>query len=262
MQKNFIQLASFVKDNSANLNIIYVPNNGNWGDGLIHRGQLKFFRHFGIKVNQISRDLLVNQFRSFNKKEKERFNNSSLLISGGGGSWCRNWRDSYEFVDYSSDFFKKIIVMPQTYELPKIKTDNITYFARDEFLSKKKNPESIFCHDMAFFANPPRFINFFNRSNSKDGNFFRSDKERNPLQKIPVNNIDISTKGNHLSNTYNFFRTISKYKLINTDRLHVAIASSLLNIKTNLYAGNYPKIESIFYSSIEPFFKSTILKKW
>ena len=124
MQKEFIQLASFVKDNSANLNIIYVPNKGNWGDGLIHRGQLKFFRHFGIKVNQISRDELVNQLRSLNKKEKGRFYNNSILISGGGGSWCRNWRASYAFVDYSSNFFKKIIIMPQTYELPKIKQTN------------------------------------------------------------------------------------------------------------------------------------------
>lgn len=264
MLKEFTNLAYFIKNNSINLKIIYVVNNGNWGDALIHRGTLEFFRYFGIKFFQFSRKDLVNKLKNLNPNEKSKFLSESLLISAGGGSWCRNFKGTYEFIEYYSNFFQKIIVMPHTYELPKIKHNksNITYFARDKFLSKNTIPESIFCHDMAFFLKPTYFIDLFTKTFNQDGNFFRSDKEINSKQSLPDNNFDISSKGNELRNIFNFFRTISKYKVINTDRLHVAIASSLLNKKTNLYPGNYPKIESVYYSSIEPFFKSTTLKEW
>ncbi len=264
MQKEFTNLAYFIKNNSINLNIIYVFNNGNFGDALIHRGTLEFFRYFGIKFFQFSRKALLKKLKNFNPNEKHKFLSKSLLISGGGGSWCSNWKGTYEFIEYYSNFFQRIIVLPHTYQLPKIKQkkSNITYFARDKFLSKNTIPESIFCHDMAFFLKPSPFIDLFIKKNNQDGNLFRSDKESNIEQRLQNNNFDISSKGNELSNIFYFFRTISKYNQINTDRLHVAIASSLLNKKTNLYPGNYPKSESVYYSSIEPFFKSTTLIKW
>ena len=151
--------------------------------------------------------------------------------------------------------------MPSTYELPKIKENksNITYFARDKFLSKETIPESIFCHDMAFFLKPPRFLNF---SIIEEGNFFRTDIEKNNLQVIPQNNIDVSLSGSENSETDLFFKNLNQCNLINTDRLHIAIASSLLNKKTNLYPGNYKKIESVYYSSIDQYFKLTTLKEW
>ena len=82
------------------------------------------------------------------------------------------------------------------------------------------------------------------------------------MQILPLKNFDISKNGNEYKNTFSFFRIINEYKLINTDRLHVAIAATLLNKQTNLYPGNYQKIEGVYYSSIEPFFKNTLLKKW
>lgn len=260
MLEEFSKLANYIKYNSGNLNIVYVPGTGNWGDGLIHSGQVEFFKYFGINVYHISRIELVKKLKILNKNEKDIFFNEWLLIQGGGGAWCQHWNIS-DFVRYYCDFFNRIIVMPSTYELPKIKQNksNITYFARDKFLSKETIPESIFCPDMAFFLKPPRFLK---SSVFEEGNFFRTDKEKNDLQVIPKNNIDISLKGNEMSSTYMFFKNLDQFNLINTDRMHVAIAASLLNKKTNLYPGNYRKIDSVYYSSIDKYFKSTTLKKW
>ena len=145
------------------------------------------------------------------------------------------------------------------YQKKKENKSNITYFARDKFLSKETIPDSIFCHDMAIFLKPPRFLNF---SIIEEGNFFRTDIEKNNLQVIPQNNIDVSLSGSENSETDLFFKNLNQCNLINTDRLHIAIASSLLNKKTNLYPGNYKKIESVYYSSIDQYFKLTTLKEW
>ena len=184
MINEYNKLAECILDNYSNLNVFYVPNLGNWGDGLIHRAQKKFFKEFNIQYTQISKDELLKEIAIKDIQKEIEYFKKSLLIVGGGGAWCKNWDLSYELVKKCSLYFNKIIIMPTTYELPKIETNdcNIIYFARDKFISKENINESIFCHDMAFFASPSKFLNLFFRSFKKEGNFFRVDKEKNPLQ--------------------------------------------------------------------------------
>jgi exopolysaccharide biosynthesis predicted pyruvyltransferase EpsI len=64
-------------------------------------------------------------------------------------------------------------------------------------------------------------------------------------------------KGNHLTEIYTFFNEISKFQIIYTDRLHVAIAGSLMDREVHLYPASYFKSRAIYMSSINNFFEKT-----
>ena len=99
-------------------------------------------------------------------------------------------------------------------------------------------------------------------------NCFRIDCEKTNI-KIPSNNSDISNKLNRKNNTsdpiviksvsLSMFNYLSKFKIINTNRLHVAIAGSLLGKRVNLYQNNYYKIKAVYDYSIKENFKNTYL---
>ena len=115
-----------------------------------------------------------------------------------------------------------------------------------------------------------KFSNDENKNIYKIGNFFRTDiesKNKN-LQSIK-NNVDLSKKyiydytmsnRNKVDkNTFDILNEVNKYQEINTDRLHIAIAGSLLGKKTNMYQNNYFKNKAVYEHSIKNRFKKTIL---
>lgn len=225
--------------------VYYLPNPGNWGDGLIRVGTLKFLKDIGVEFTELS-----------GRKSAWLipFIKGGVVLYGGGGAWCKNWENSY--VDKLRKRFK-VIVLPSTYEF-NYDYENVTFFSRDKFQSKQNMPSSIFTHDMAFYIGRDFFTG--EQGNGK-GFFFREDKESLSLMRLPEGNIDISHKGNHLTPVNEFFQELDQFREIYTDRLHVAIASCLLGKKVHLYPGNYFKIEAIFKSSLEPHFTNIIFDK-
>jgi exopolysaccharide biosynthesis predicted pyruvyltransferase EpsI len=240
--KDFDELKNTIIKETKGKNVYYLPNPGNWGDGLIRHGTLKLFNDINLKYTELTHkktDWIIP------------FIKGGVVIYGGGGAWCANWHNSY--VRKLRKRFK-VIVLPSTYEF-KESLDNVVFFSRDKYESLKNVPSSRFTHDMAFYIG-----NEFTTEKRGEGigYFFREDKESSNLIELPKNNIDISHKGNHLTPVQSFFEELDKYSEIYTDRLHVAIGSSLLGKKVHLYPGNYFKIEAVFKSSIEPNFNNII----
>lgn len=226
-------------------NIYYLANPGNWGDALIRQGTLKFFRDYGIEVTELttSKTDWIKPFLT-----------GGLVLYGGGGAWCKTWDSSKDRINPLSKRFQ-IIVLPSTYEsFYKIK--NTVFFRRDQFQSKAAMPNSFFCHDMAFYLGT---INF--APGEGTGNFFRTDRERSGKLNIPDNNYDISAVGDQFSEGITLFKEIARYSEIHTDRLHISIAASLLNIKAHLYSGSYFKNEAIYKTSIAPYYNNVTFHK-
>ena len=81
-------------------------------------------------------------------------------------------------------------------------------------------------------------------------NAYRTDIEKTNI-KIPEDNSDLSLTLNKPGNTkkinvikdvsLSIFDHLSKFKTINTNRLHIAIAGSLLDKKVNFYRNSYYK---------------------
>lgn len=90
-------------------------------------------------------------------------------------------------------------------------------------------------------------------------NCFRSDEESAGWT-IPRDNIDLSSAFASHDGRYGaaeavrsggaLVRYVNRFDVVNTDRLHVAIAGALLGKRVRLYVGNYYKIEAVYRASM------------
>lgn len=239
----FDQLAAFLKPRCIPGRTFYLPNPGNWGDGLIRHGALKFFRHYGIETAELP------------MQKKAWFGpllRGGTVIYGGGGAWCGMHTHSERVVRMLSRRFN-VVVLPSTYDR-EFSIPRTAFFVRDQRGSAESMPAAEFCHDMAFFIGDDFKTGEAGRG---EAHFFRDDRESAGRIQIPEDNVDLSKQGNHLTPIDGFFKEINRYRVVHTDRLHVSVAASLLGKEVHLYPGAYFKNRAIYESSLKPFFKNT-----
>ena len=99
-------------------------------------------------------------------------------------------------------------------------------------------------------------------------NAFRDDVEKTTIQ-LPIDNVDISAlyelsacepSLSYLS-VNRFLNHIKNYDIINTNRLHVAIAAAKLGKNVNLYGNNYFKIRAIYEYSLKGKYANVVWKE-
>jgi exopolysaccharide biosynthesis predicted pyruvyltransferase EpsI len=239
----FSQSAILIKNLIKNDKVFYLHNVGNWGDGFIRYSTKIFLDYYQIYYSEILEIEITN-------KKYDLYGNSILLYQGSG-AFCKLW-NHIPIIEKLSKVFKIIIVLPSTYELP-TKTENVYFFSRDKYESRCIQPNSFFCHDLAFFLSLGKYSEGVNI-----GYFFRTDKESLGKLSIPSSNFDISRYGSHFSSPIDFIKRISEYNIIFTDRLHVAIAACKLNRIVHFYPGSYFKNRAVFLSSMKDFFPKCI----
>ncbi|NJL87776.1 MAG: hypothetical protein HC886_20175 [Leptolyngbyaceae cyanobacterium SM1_1_3] len=89
-------------------------------------------------------------------------------------------------------------------------------------------------------------------------NSFRKDIESTSIE-IPEDNIDVSyifafydfSEGAVQEVVQRMLRFLNNFEIVNTNRLHICIASALLGKKVNFYANSYYKNESVYNFSIK-----------
>ncbi|MDF0490996.1 hypothetical protein PX554_23005 [Sphingomonas sp. H39-1-10] len=253
MLRQFEELAAVIKETAKGRKIIYIPNPGNRGDGLIRYGTKMFFEDFGIKHTEATvlgrkgiaqmMPLIIGQ-------------RSPLIIYGGGGAWGEAYPGGYKMVRALSRVTQHILVLPTTFHVDPSRVRG-TLFRRDNAESAKLAPSAKFCHDMAFYAAMRRDdLGWFNRPAQRAiGLHFRTDRESRITQsELPDGNVDVSATGNHMDNIDVFLRELASSDKVVTDRLHVCVGSLICKRPVELYTGNYFKIRAIFESTIGPFF--------
>lgn len=246
----FDELAATIKNVAGKSKIYFMPNPGNWGDGLINYSTYDFFEYYNIEF-----EILAPKKRKYYYGLKKIFNikSNSILIYGGGGGWNSFWKfPLIKLQDHGvMNLFRKVIVLPSTYETY-IRDEKIIYYSRDSYNSLENNPSSSFCPDMAFFLSGKDFSKF-STNEYKEGFFYRTDKESANKIIIPKGNHDLSLDGDYLDHYTDFFKEIGKYETIYTDRLHICIAGFLLKKEVYFYAGAYFKNEAIYKSILNSF---------
>lgn len=243
IRSDFRKLESILKRNIKKEPVYYVPNPGNWGDGLIREGTVKFFREIGLDYNEV-----IPSKKNWSDWLSPIISGATVIFGGGGG-WCRDWKFGARYVNFLNKRFD-VIVLPSTYEQT-FNYPNTLFFCRDKEESKENMPDAIFCHDMAFFLGRIDL-----KKGSGTGYFFRRDKESSGKIRIPDKNLDISSLGDYRSEGITFFKKLAKYSVVHTDRLHVAISSCLLGLELHFYPGSYFKNYSVYRSSMKNTFEN------
>ena len=246
--------------NYLNQEIIYIPNPGNAGDSLIVFGTIQIFNELGLnwKMGSISNE----------------YHNKTLFYAGGG-NLVRMYDNCRKFIEKNKDD-NKIIILPHTIKeedkLLSSLNDNIIIFCREKtsynyVLKVFKHEKNVYLSkDMAFY------INNLDKYKIIKGNgvcnVYRTDLEEKTNIKIPEDNSDLSNTLNRNGNTtkinvikdvsLSIFDHLSNFETINTNRLHIAIAGSLLDKNVNFYRNSYYKNKSVFEYSINNIYKNTI----
>ena len=101
MQKAFTILEKTLKAECSRGPVYYFSNPGNWGDGLIRYGTLKFFQDINLHYKEL---------KSAKKKEwLLPFLRGGTVVYGGGGAWCKLWNHSERLVTRLNRRFKVIV---------------------------------------------------------------------------------------------------------------------------------------------------------
>jgi exopolysaccharide biosynthesis predicted pyruvyltransferase EpsI len=264
---NFIDVDFFIEKYKNIKNIIYVPNPGNAGDCIIAYSTIKIFDKFNIKY------LIGNYLNVYKNK---------TIFYGGGGNLIGIYNNCKTFLINNMDLSlnNQIIILPHTIKSEDLllsnMNNNIKIICREpisyDYVKQHfKHSNNIYLsHDMAFYLDINKdidiSIDISINNNENILNCFRNDKEKTSID-IPKDNKDLPLLLNTINSTKdfiiiqkiskNFIKEIAKYKIINTNRLHVAIIASLLNKKVNFYSNNYYKNESVYRHSINKKFKLT-----
>lgn len=252
----FRDLAAEIRMLARDKTIVYIPNPGNFGDGLIRSATKAFLFDNQLWHIEINVGFRGGRFQLLPFLLQR---NKYLFIYGGGGAWCEASNFGMGICRFISRFTNALIVLPTTYELPVEGLDGFL-FRRDKAESAVAAPHADFCHDMALYLAARSSVPWRGtRKTIASGNFFRTDNEsRFRPEELPADNIDLSRRGNHMSNSDDFFGALAPYREVNTDRLHVAIASAILGAQVNLHTGSYFKIKAIHEASLIPMFRDRI----
>lgn len=241
--------------NYKNKHIIYIPNPGNAGDALIAHSTFTLFDKMNINY-----DIGLHT-----TKYKDK-----ILFYGGGGNLVGVYKDCEMFLK-NNMHDNKIVLLPHTIKdvdsLIKNFGDNVIVLCRErksfDYVSKLiKNKSNVFISkDLALYIKVDE--NFKNKKSHGILNCFRKDVEKtNKI--LPDDNIDLSNELYIINNqksykknveniSHSIFDYLSNYDTINTNRLHMAIAGSLLNKNVNMYPNNYFKNTSVYTYSLKNF---------
>ena len=233
--------------------IILIPNPGNAGDSIIALGTIHLFKKIGI-------DYIIGDI--------EKIYHNCEIMYGGGGNLIGIYNNCKNFLVRNCTN-NKITILPHTikdinslFKTQKI-LENVTFICRElKSYNYVKNftKNTFLSKDMAFYINKEYLQKFIKNPSNETAYCYRVDTEKTKI-KIPESNKDISKlcsrKGNTtipniIEKTCNdFFNFLSDYKIIHTNRLHIAIAACLLEKEVYIHSNSYYKVEEVYNFSIK-----------
>jgi len=236
---------------AINEKVIYIPNTGNAGDTIIAYGTIRIFSEINLSWTIGDTNIA--------------YEGENIILGGGGNfvslySHIRNMLLKYK--DKNKILLLPHTIINETETIAKL-GDNVTLICREEksfrYVRGVSNyPENIYLSkDMAFYIS-----DFISKEGTGYLNAFRTDSEKTKIA-IPSDNVDLSItmiKPGNTSNvsviaevTANFFNYLSRYEVVNTNRLHVCIAAALLNKTVNFYPNGYYKNKAVYDYSLKQF---------
>lgn len=216
---------------------------GNYGDSLIWHGTKKLLSLLNISERYVD---------IFSPKHNE------ILFIDGGGNFIDYYSEVRDFLIKKPNLYREIVILPHTVfggrqiEVLNNVSGNLTVFCREKVSAKFL--ENGLTHGEVYLWNDCAFYNKFSQVSTGEGilNAFRSDKE-SILKKWPGSNNDLSSNGYATKPIDELIGIIQKYEQVNTDRLHIAICSTLLGKRVKLFPNSYYKNKAVFDYSLKKF---------
>lgn len=263
--------------------VVFVPNPGNAGDGLIAAAEYFLLRDLGIS------------FRVADANAPSDVRSDEVVVYGGGGNLVGLYDNARKYLGSCHKHARKVIVLPHTIreneDFLRELGGNVTVFCREQESFdhvKIVNPalDCILADDMALILPVEsilkrsktlgyhsgdrlslRFLKRLFRTAKytlKSGfrfevlDAFRGDIEGCGRDQGRLN-VDVSQaySGDDMSEAacretaYSVFTFLCKFDKVRTDRLHVCIAAALLGKEVEFHDNSYGKNSSVYRNSLQ-----------
>jgi polysaccharide pyruvyl transferase len=257
LRQPFDELAEALLEAADGREVIFLQNDGNYGDCLIRYGTVRFFEDISLRYHEYDMAKRTHKAVAFGAGMFDRFRQRYLFVYSGSGAWSDVCTVGLRNVHRQMVASRNIFILPTTFQHFGLPSD-VPVFVRDRFESWKVVPHAKFCHDMAFylaFVAPERLLPSRVPPKRTLGLAFRTDNEgREHGLAALCCNVDISAFGTHNSDPLALLRLIDQFSQIATDRLHIAIGALLLGKRVLMAEGSHFKMRAIFNSSIKGIF--------
>ena len=267
--------------------IYFLPNPGNGGDAFIALAAIEIFKRNNITFTLITTDDHAQVLPELKGK---------TVFFGGGGNFVEYYDGCASFIKAHHQLVKKLVVLPHTIsghaDLLSSLGANVEILCREqrsfEYVRQFSNiGRVLLLRDLAFELDVKNVLQIpYPRENVRKYilkimvkkilrgkldfstlNAFRKDAERTNIE-LAYDNQDVSAivydwKMRSIEaisqNTGHIFQILNGFKIIKTNRLHIAIAGALLGKEVYFYPNAYWKNEEIFEYSIKDKFANV---KW
>ncbi|MCF7999464.1 MAG: polysaccharide pyruvyl transferase family protein [Methylovulum sp.] len=266
--------------------VIYVPNPGNAGDSLIAHATYQVLDRLGINYQEGNLESIYENkivFYGGGGNLVNPYTNALTFIENNYSKVKKLVILPHTIRDYSnilSTLGKNVDLICREKESYKYVTQHATranIFVSDDLAFHTNVKKTIDDGDAMFTSVDQFFIRNIKRNirssmyNTKNVltnnilNSFRTDIEKTDII-IPFNNIDISqafatdnmSKLYSHEAVYRIFKFIEKFNCVNTNRLHICIASALLGKEVNFYRNSYNKNYSIYEFSLHKKYNNVV----
>jgi exopolysaccharide biosynthesis predicted pyruvyltransferase EpsI len=257
LRRPFNELAEALLKAAHGREVIFLQNDGNYGDCLIRYGTVRFFEDIGLRYREYDMAKRTHKAAAFALGMLNRPTDRYLFIYSGSGAWSDACTVGLRNVRRQLAANRNIFILPTTFQYFGLPC-NIPVFVRDRFESLKVVPHARFCHDMALYLAliaPERLLTGRAVPNTALGLTFRTDNEAGKHNLASISsNVDISALGTHRSDPFALLHLIDQFSEIATDRVHIALGALLLGKRVFMTEGNHFKMRAIFNSSIKGIF--------
>lgn len=239
-----------------NRHVFYFPNTGNGGDGFIAYATTWLLRALEI------------EFTSLGPNEKAP--KGSTVLFGGGGNLIEGKYETLYRTIISNLEGNEAIILPHTVQgyAELLKHKNVDIFHRDPVSHESvvdmlpdTGARAYLAHDVTFYLPKDYFQSFWQRGNGIFYCFRQDDERASDLWVEGNQDISLSWNGSWWTNerlarasTEAMAAALSGYKMVATDRLHVAILAAFLKKRVFVTANNYYKNEAIYWHSLSRYF--------
>ena len=221
-----------------------LPNPGNAGDGLIHRGLRRLCAAYGLSVTELYYDQPAS---------------GELLLAPGAGNLCEPYHGVVDRIAPYAPYFRTVVVLPASVDLASLAVRgfveslpiNAHFFCREAqsfaLVRGAVGPErNVWLdHDLAFEAN----VDPWRLPGRGTLYAFREDAEASG-HVPPAGNFDVSgLTGEYMTDL--LLDVVSAHETVHTDRAHVAIAAAMLGRATHVYPNAYHKVRALYEYSLE-----------
>jgi len=233
--------------------VYYCANLGNAGDALIAYSAFQIFNETGIDYEKIDSNSNIED---------------SIIFYAGGGNLTSYYSNCVNFLDNNLKKNKEIIVLPHTItgheQFLRNSPSNLKIICREKYsyqylisIFPYKDNISL-SKDLAFYLDLAPFRHVQKPVSNKILNCFRKDVESTTVS-VPEDNIDLSNawaSSDWRDPIYTeevvrgLISYISTFQFVRTNRLHIAILSTLLGREVFLYPNSYFKNQAIFEHSL------------